>query len=101
MPLFHRESPEERQRKERAQQEAALAASLDERSRNALAAGGIPVRAQERIAAIRGASGNIPIFSSDLSVDELALVHQTGYEPLALVAGSSVFHIGWNRWTLT
>jgi uncharacterized protein YbjQ (UPF0145 family) len=101
MPLFHRESPEERQRKERAQQEAALAADLDARSRDALARGGIPVRAQERIAAIRGASGSVPLFSSDFSVDELALVRQTGYEPLALVAGSSVFHVGWNRWTFT
>lgn len=101
MPLFHRESPEERQRKERAQQEAALAADLDARSRSALAAGGIPVRAQERVAAIRGAGGSVPLFSSDLSVDELALVRQTGYEPLALVAGSSVYHIGWNSWTFT
>jgi uncharacterized protein YbjQ (UPF0145 family) len=59
------------------------------------------VRAQERVAAIRGASGSVPLFSSDLSVDELALVRQTGYQPLGLVAGSSVYHIGWNRWTST
>jgi uncharacterized protein YbjQ (UPF0145 family) len=34
-------------------------------------------------------------FTSDLSVDELILVHEAGFEPLGLVVGSSIYHIGY------
>jgi uncharacterized protein YbjQ (UPF0145 family) len=34
-------------------------------------------------------------FSSDLSVDEAILLKEIGYEPLGLVVGSAVYHIGW------
>ena len=34
-------------------------------------------------------------FSSDLSVDEALLLKEIGYEPLGLVVGSAVYHIGW------
>jgi len=34
-------------------------------------------------------------FTSDLSIDELLLVEELGFEPLELVMGSSFFHIGW------
>lgn len=34
-------------------------------------------------------------FTSDLSIDELLLVEEVGFEPLELVLGSSYFHIGW------
>ncbi len=123
MPFFHRDSPEERQRKEEAKalerqrEEEAKAleqqrkdqaqalvrqeADVQARSLQALAAGGIPVRAQERVAQYRSAQpGTIP-FSSDLSVNEFLLTRKAGYEPMGLVTGSSVFHIGWNRWNLT
>lgn len=110
MPWFHRESPEERQRREEAeaaarqQQQAAAGAAREEalirdRSRQQLEAGGLPVRAQERIAQIR--NGAVPLFSSNLSVDELTLARQSGYAPLGLVSGASVYHVGWNRWTVT
>src|SRR6478672_6626505 len=33
-------------------------------------------------------------FTSDLSVDEFVLVHQSGFEALGLVVGSSMYHIG-------
>ncbi len=41
-------------------------------------------------------------FSSDLSVDEAVLLKEVGYEPLGLVVGSAVYHIGlqlqsWSR----
>ena len=41
-------------------------------------------------------------FTSDLSVDELILVQEAGFEPLGLVVGSSIYHIGyqfagWNQ----
>ncbi len=38
-------------------------------------------------------------FSSTLSVDEAALLTEVGYEPLGLVSGSAVFHVGWvSQW---
>lgn len=101
MPLFHRESAEERRQKEEARAAADLEAQIQSRSLQALASGGIPVRAQERVAQLGGTAGHAPPFSSDLSVDELLLVRKSGYEPMGLVSGSSVYHIGWNRWTYT
>jgi uncharacterized protein YbjQ (UPF0145 family) len=104
MPFFHRESPEEKQQKEAERAAADLDAQLQERSRQALAAGGLPVRAQERVARIHDAlstGAGVPLFSSDLSVNELLLTRQTGYEPVGLVAGSCIYQIGWNRWTFT
>jgi uncharacterized protein YbjQ (UPF0145 family) len=35
-------------------------------------------------------------FTSDLTIDELLLVEEVGFEPLDLVLGSSYFHIGWS-----
>jgi uncharacterized protein YbjQ (UPF0145 family) len=42
------------------------------------------------------------LFTSDLSVNEFLLVRAAGFEPLGLVVGSSIYHIGfqaasWNR----
>jgi uncharacterized protein YbjQ (UPF0145 family) len=99
MPLFHRESAEERQRREAAKTAAREEASLQDRSRQQLEAGGLPVRAQERVAQIRTAGGTG--FSSDLSVDEFLFARRSGYQPLGLVSGSSVYHIGWTGWTHT
>jgi len=104
MPLFHRESPEERQQKETAQAAAQLEAQLQARSIQALSAGGLPARAQERIAQIQQtitSGAGVPLYSSDLSVAELALTHQLGYRPTGLVAGSCIYHIGWTGWTYT
>jgi uncharacterized protein YbjQ (UPF0145 family) len=42
-------------------------------------------------------------FTSDLSIDELLLVQEVGFEPVDLVMGSSYFHIGWAQtapWTM-
>ncbi len=43
-----------------------------------------------------------PAFTSDLSVDEFLLVTEAGFNPLGLVVGSSVYHVGdqlkmWNQ----
>ena len=35
------------------------------------------------------------VFTSDLSVNEFVLVEQAGFEPLGLVMGSSIYHIGY------
>ncbi len=40
------------------------------------------------------ATGEPPLFTSDLSVNEFALLHEAGFEPLGLVLGSSIYHVG-------
>src|SRR3954462_10056009 len=37
------------------------------------------------------------LFTSDLSVNEFLLVKQAGFEPLGLVVGSSIYHIGYQQ----
>ncbi len=37
------------------------------------------------------------LFTSDLSVSEFLLVREAGFEPLGLVVGSSIFHIGYQQ----
>ncbi len=104
MPLFHRESADEKQQKEAARAAADLEAQLQEKSKEALASGRLPVRAQERVGQIRAAissGAGVPLFSSDLSVNEFLIARQVGYEPVGLVAGSCVYHIGWTGWTYT
>src|SRR3954463_2318293 len=50
----------------------------------------IPVHAHERLTAMRERR----FFTSDLSVNEFLLVKEAGFQPLGLVMGSSIFHIG-------
>jgi uncharacterized protein YbjQ (UPF0145 family) len=52
---------------------------------------GIPEHGRERLRRLRE-SGRF--FTSDLSVNEFLLVTQAGFEPLGLVLGSSIYHIG-------
>ncbi|MEA2481400.1 MAG: hypothetical protein QOJ07_3322 [Thermoleophilaceae bacterium] len=59
---------------------------------------GIPEAGRQRLARMRDRS----LFTSDLSVNEFLLVRAAGFEPLGLVVGSSIYHIGfqagaWNR----
>src|SRR3954469_24603647 len=58
---------------------------------------GIPEHGRERLERMRGT-----LFTSDLSVNEFLLVRAAGFEPLGLVVGSSIYHIGfqasaWSR----
>jgi uncharacterized protein YbjQ (UPF0145 family) len=88
MPFFRRSGGDEREARSRAQ--SIEAASLD-----ALAQGALPLRAQQRLEEIgKAASG---FFTSDLSVDEFALVHSLGLRPISQVMGSSVYHVGWQQ----
>ncbi len=65
-------------------------------SEQSLAQGGLPLNAIDRLREQQSRQ-NTPghIFTSDLSVNELLLVRQNGYEPLGQVMGSSVYHVGW------
>jgi len=50
---------------------------------------GVPEAGRARLAQNRAG-----LFTSDLSVNEFLLVKEAGFEPLGLVVGSSIYHIG-------
>ena len=60
-----------------------------------------PQQASARLLMTAGASPN-GVFTSDLSVAEYALLGEAGFEPLGLVVGSTIYHVGmqpgkWNN----
>ncbi len=57
---------------------------------------GIPDSGIERIARMKKEVER-GFFTSDLSVNEFLLVKQSGFEPLGLVLGSSIYHIGFQQ----
>lgn len=61
---------------------------------------GVPEHARERLAASRGTATQKGIFTSDLSVNEFLLVRESGFDALGLVMGSSIYHVGWQKWAL-
>jgi uncharacterized protein YbjQ (UPF0145 family) len=86
MPFFRRASGQDREAIE-----AAAAEQLA--SRESLERGGLPLRAQQRLSELSGSG----LFTSDLSVNEFALLHSIGLRPLAQVMGSSIYHVGWQQ----
>ena len=54
----------------------------------------LPQRAFERLNMMRGNPNQRGLFTSDLSSNEFLLVRQAGFEPVGLVVGSSIYHIG-------
>jgi len=50
---------------------------------------GVPQAGRERLAQNREG-----LFTSDLSVNEFLLIKQAGFDPVGLVVGSSIYHIG-------
>ncbi|BCM90507.1 hypothetical protein IAD21_02361 [Abditibacteriota bacterium] len=66
-----------------------------QQSIRALEAGGLPLDATERLQEQRGRQGTPQhLWTSDLSVNELALTHDCGFEPLGQVLGASTYHVG-------
>ncbi len=54
---------------------------------------GLTQHGKERLAQMREGR----FFTSDLSVNEFLLVKQAGFDPLGLVIGSSIYHIGYQQ----
>lgn len=79
-------SPEEKQRRQQEQQEA-------EASRQSLERGGLPLKATKRLSEEMEAGH--PLFTSDLSTNELLLTRSQGYQVLSQVMGSSIYQVGW------
>jgi uncharacterized protein YbjQ (UPF0145 family) len=57
---------------------------------------GIPESGRERIARMKQEVER-GFFTSDLSVNEFLLVKESGFEPIGLVLGSSIYHIGFQQ----
>ncbi|HTI13012.1 MAG TPA: heavy metal-binding domain-containing protein [Dictyobacter sp.] len=57
----------------------------------------LPVHARERLTAMHHDSQHRGLFTSDLSVNEFLLVREAGFDPVGLVVGSSIYHIGYQR----
>lgn len=55
---------------------------------------GLPASARIRLNSMRGGDGKRSLFTSDLSVNEFLLVREAGFDPVGLVMGSSIYHIG-------
>ena len=55
---------------------------------------GLTTHGRERLERMRQDTG---FFTSDLTVNEFLLVKQAGFDPLGLVVGSSIYHIGYQR----
>jgi len=53
--------------------------------------GGIPLRAEERLA--EEAGPNKKLFTSDLGVSEFLMARDAGCEPIAQIMGSSIYHV--------
>jgi uncharacterized protein YbjQ (UPF0145 family) len=49
------------------------------------------------VASARLSDSKDGLFTSDLSVNEYLLLEDAGYEPLGLVLGSSIYHVGYQR----
>ena len=61
----------------------------------------LPKAAQERLVEMRGSAEGRRLFTSDLSTSEFLLVKEAGFDPVGLVVGSSIYHIGYQQaaWT--
>src|SRR5690349_9882786 len=55
---------------------------------------GLPQAARQRLSGMRGTEEKRGLFTSDLSINEFMLVRESGFVPLGLVMGSSIYHIG-------
>src|ERR1035437_1816663 len=54
----------------------------------------LPQHARERLVEMRGKDEEARLFTSDLSTSEFLLVKEAGFDPVGLVVGSSIYHIG-------
>ena len=59
--------------------------------------GVLPQHATERLAEMRGRGEQNRLFTSDLSTSELLLVKEAGFDPVGLVVGSSIYHVGYQQ----
>src|SRR5271165_4757443 len=86
--------PVTQQEQERAQAVAGEAPSAG--SYDAASLADVPEAGRARMERMRRAA-EAGFFTSDLSANEHLLVREAGFEPLGLVLGSSIYHIGYQQ----
>ncbi|HEX5192688.1 MAG TPA: heavy metal-binding domain-containing protein [Solirubrobacteraceae bacterium] len=91
MPLFGRDDSKQDPGQDVVPGEAPHAAAYQSGSME-----GIPESGRERIARMKQEVAR-GFFTSDLSVNEFLLVKEAGFEPVGLVLGSSIYHIGFQQ----
>jgi uncharacterized protein YbjQ (UPF0145 family) len=93
MPLFRGRDDDDQQAQAQqvASADAPHAASYESGS-----LAGIPESGRARISRMKQDVSR-GFFTSDLSVNEFLLVKESGFEPLGLVLGSSIYHIGYQQ----
>ena len=89
MRFFRRPSEEQRAAAEQERER-------DARSLASLEAGGLPLRAQERLARQAASGGHSGLWTSDLSVGEFLATRTARFEALGQVLGASIYHIAYN-----
>jgi uncharacterized protein YbjQ (UPF0145 family) len=94
-PWFHRKSEEEQAGEVALGEAAAQAEVRAQESRRRVQAGGLPLAAEERLRQLASIDGKPGLFSSDLSVQEFALLAGFGVQPLTQVMGSSIYNVAW------
>src|SRR5436305_3666827 len=57
----------------------------------------LPAHARERLNIMRGDATHKSLFTSDLSTSEFLLVKEAGFDPVGLVVGSSIYHVGYQQ----
>jgi uncharacterized protein YbjQ (UPF0145 family) len=57
----------------------------------------LPQHARERLVGMRGGDEASRLFTSDLSTSEFLLVKEAGFDPVGLVVGSSIYHVGYQQ----
>ena len=102
MGFLRRDDDDDRAPNQPAQDQSQAVAAVDAPHQATYEAGslaGIPGSGRERIERMKQEVAR-GFFTSDLSVNEFLLVKQAGFEPLGLVLGSSIYHIGFQqaRW---
>jgi uncharacterized protein YbjQ (UPF0145 family) len=94
MPLFRGRDDDDEPA--RGQTPAASAEAPHQASYESGSMAGIPESGRARIARMKQDVSR-GFFTSDLSVNEFLLVKESGFEPLGLVLGSSIYHIGFQQ----
>jgi uncharacterized protein YbjQ (UPF0145 family) len=55
----------------------------------------MPQSARDRLSRMEGAEGGRRLFTSDLSTNEFLLIKEAGFDPVGMVVGSSIYHVGY------
>jgi uncharacterized protein YbjQ (UPF0145 family) len=96
MPLFRRDPDQAQRAQESGESPAATEQAPHAAAYQSGSMAGIPESGLERIARMKKEVAR-GFFTSDLSVNEFLLVKESGFEPLGLVLGSSIYHIGYQQ----